>query len=378
MSDEVSYVDRARAAAELIAPLSARIERERGLPPEAVRALVEAGVYKMLVPREFGGGEAPAATLLEVIEELARADGSAGWCAMIGATSGLMSVFLEPDFAREVYGPPGAITCGSFAPMGRAEPAEGGYRVRGRWPFASGCEHASWRMGGALVADEVGAVPAVRSVLFRADETRVIDTWQVSGLCGTGSHDVEVGEIVVPAARVFSLFGAPRHRGAVYRVPIFGLLAAGVAAVSLGIARRAVDAFVELAAGKRPLDAKRSIAHRELVQLTLAQAEAKVRSSRAFLFDALGRVVDEAGGGEASLRSRALLRIAAAQAAAESAAAVGLVYHAGGASSIYAASPLQRCFRDANVATQHVMVNATSTTLAGRVLLGLESNTSTL
>ncbi|HEU4533884.1 MAG TPA: acyl-CoA dehydrogenase family protein, partial [Polyangiaceae bacterium] len=143
MPAETSYVARARTAAEAIAPLSARIERERGLPPEAVGALVGAGVYKMLVPRELGGGEAPPATLLEVVEELARADGSAGWCAMIGATSALMSAYLEPDLAREVYGPADAITCGSFAPLGRAEPAEGGgYRVRGRWPFASGCEHA--------------------------------------------------------------------------------------------------------------------------------------------------------------------------------------------------------------------------------------------
>jgi alkylation response protein AidB-like acyl-CoA dehydrogenase len=384
MLTEVSYVRRARAAAEVIAPLSARIERERSLPPEAVGALVGAGVYKMLVPLAFGGGEAPAATLLEVIEELARADGSAGWCAMIGATSALMSAYLEPELAREVYGPADAITCGSFAPLGRAELVEGGYRVRGRWPFASGCEHASWRMGGVLVGaggpgGAAGRAPEPRSVLFRADETKIFDTWHVSGLCGTGSHDFEVAERVVPATRVFSLFGPPKQPGALYRLPLFGLLAAGVAMVSLGLARRAIDVFTELAGAKRPPGSKQPIAHRELVQLHLAQAEAKARSARAFLFDALGRVVDEVDAGDAaSLRSRALLRLAAAHAAAEAAAAVDLVYHAGGASSVYAESPLQRCFRDVHVATQHVMVSPTSTTLAGRVLLGLESDVTTL
>ena len=383
-------VGRARVAAAIIAPLSARIETERRLPEEAVRALVDAGVFKLLVPRAYGGAEAPAATLLSVLETIARADGSAGWCAMIGASSGLMSAFLDDETARAIYAPDDAITGGVFAPMGRATPVDGGFRVSGRWPFASGCEHAAWRMGGVVVSGAPAApgaasgAPDVRSVIFEASETRIVDTWNVSGLRGTGSHDLEVTDVWVPAARVFSLVGdggarRPRLAGGTYALPFFGVLAAGIAAVALGIARASIDALVALARAKQPLGSKRSIAHRELVQQSVAQAEARVRGGRAFLFEALAAASAEADArGAATLEARALLRLAATHATRESAAAVDLMYEAGGASSIYSSSPLQRCFRDVHVATQHVMVNPTSATLAGRVLLGVESDVSTL
>src|SRR6185436_6052709 len=151
--------------------------------------------------------EAAPDTVLRVIEELARVDGSVGWCAMIGATSGLMSRYLDDVTAREVYGPADAVSCGVFAPMGRAVPEGGGFRVSGRWSFASGCRHSRWRMGGTLVEGELlpSGAPDVRSVLFRADETTVHDTWEASGLRGTGSHDFEVKDVVVPRERTFSL-----------------------------------------------------------------------------------------------------------------------------------------------------------------------------
>jgi alkylation response protein AidB-like acyl-CoA dehydrogenase len=365
---------RARAAAEEIAPLAPRIEAERRLPAAAVDALVRAGVFKLLVPRVFGGAQTDPATVLAVIEQIARADGSAGWCTMIGATSGLMSVYLDEEIAREVYGPDDAITCGVFAPMGKAVPTGDGYRVAGRWPFASGCEHSQWRMGGTIVAGEVLAsgAPDIRSVLFRADETRVIDTWDTAGLRGTGSHDIEAVDVVVPRARTFSLLtGQPKHAG--YTLPFFGILASGVAAVGLGIARAALDTFVVMAKSKTPPGSKRTLAHRELVQVDVARAEAKLRAARAFLFDAMAEAM-----AEPTLASRARLRLAAAHAAEESAAVTAIAYQAGGGSAIYAKSPLQRQFRDAHVVTHHVMVNATATTLAGRVLLDLESDTTTL
>lgn len=353
-------------AGETIAPLAESIEEARRLPSSAVDALVRCGAFKLLVPREYGGSETNGATLVAVLEEIARADGSAGWCAMVGATSGLMSAWLEPDVAKRIYGPDDAITCGVVAPTGRAVASDEGVRVSGRWAFASGCEHSRWRMGGVMLDGQP------HSVLFAAEETRIIDTWTTSGLRGTGSHDLEVTDVVVPRDRVYSLFSKPKHEGALYRVPFFGLLAAGVAAVTLGIARAAIDSFVDLAKKKTPLGSKRGIAHRELVQLQVAQAEAKVQSARAFLYQAINDVA------EGSLRARALLRLAASHAATESAAAVDLAYEAGGASSIYSEHPLQRHFRDVHVATQHVMVSSTSTILAGRVLLDVESDTGSL
>lgn len=374
-----ALVARARSAAEKIAPFVEQIEGERRLPAPAVTALVEAGVFKLLVPRALGGAQAHPATFLAVIEEIAKVDGSAGWCTMIGATSALMSVYLDEDVAREIYGPEDAITCGVFAPMGRATPDGDGYRVSGRWPFASGCEHSKWRMGGAIVSaggspTELlpNGAPDIRSVLFRADETRVIDTWDTSGLRGTGSHDIEVTDVVVPKERTFSLLtGSPKHAG--YTLPFFGVLAAGVAAVGLGIARAALDSFVTMAKTKTPPGSKRTLAHRELVQLDVATAEAKLGGARALLFEAMTEAVRAT-----TLKTRARLRVAASHAATESAEVTALMYRAGGGSAIYTKSPLQRHFRDAHVVTHHVMVSPTASLGAARVLLDLESDTTTL
>lgn len=378
MQVDESQVARARGAADVIAPQLDQIESERRLPPSAVDALVGAGVFKLCVPRVYGGAQAQPATVVAVIEELAKLDGSVGWCAMIGATSGLMSVYLDEAIAREVYGPADAITCGVFAPMGRAVPAAGGYKVSGRWTFASGCQHSRWRMGGTIVASDPpellpSGAPDVRSVLFRADETTIHDTWDTAGLRGTGSHDLEVRDVTVPRERTFSLItGAPRHEG--YTLSLFGLLASGVAAVGLGIARSALDAIIGLAGQKKLPGGKKTLAHRELVQLEVARAEARVRAARGLLFDAL----DEAAAAPDSLAARARLRLAACHAATESAAVTASAYELGGGSAVYRTSALQRQFRDAHVVTHHLMVSSTALTMAGRILLGVETDTSTL
>ncbi len=377
---EVSIVERAEQAARLLRPLTEQIEQGRRLPEAAVRALVEAGVFKLLVPREHGGAQTTVPTLLAVIEAIARADGSAGWCVMIGATSGLMSAFLPDAVAREVYAPADAITGGVFAPMGRATVVDGGLRVRGRWPFCSGGQHSQWILGGVVIeAQDPAARPELRSVLFHRDEVEFHDTWHTSGLRGTGSHDYSVADVFVPAARSFSLLGAPVHDAPLYRQPFFGTLAAGVAAVSLGIARAAIDALIELAAGKQAPGARKTLAHREIVQLQVARAEGLLHAARSGLFAAVTAAADEVTRtGAASLPTRALVRVAACHAATACASAVDLAYEAGGGSSIYSKSPLQRCFRDAHVVTAHIMVNSTSLTSAGRVLLGLDGETSML
>jgi len=224
---DASIVERAEQAARVIAPLAPQIEQGRRLPEEAVAALVEAGIFKLLVPREYGGAQTTVPTVLTVIEAIARADGSAGWCTMISATSGLMSAFLPPDVAREIYAPADAITGGVFAPMGRGAPVDGGLRVRGRWPFCSGCQHSQWILGGVVLESQDPTRPELRSVLFRRDELEIHDTWDTSGLRGTGSHDYSVADVFVPAARVFSLPAAPVHDAPLYRQPFFGTLAAG-------------------------------------------------------------------------------------------------------------------------------------------------------
>ncbi len=384
---ENDLLAQARALGPRIAAASDAIEAGRTLPQEIAQALAQAGCFRMCVPRVLRGEEAPPSTFLRVIEEVARADGSAGWCVMVGATAGLMAAFLDEETARELYAPdPNVVTSGVFAPMGRAVVDGDDYVVSGRWPFNSGSAHAELRMGGALVLEggmpkmDARGVPVMTHVVFRKEETKILDTWHTSGLRGTGSNDMVVEEVRVPRRRAASMItDRPKHDGLLYRFPVFGLLALGVSAVAMGIARQAIDVFTSLATEKRTLGAKRTLAQRETTQADVARAEARLRSGRAFVFEITEEATEAAKKGDAlDLRTRALLRLAATEATQASAAAVDIVYNAGGATSIYASSPLQRCFRDVHVATQHAMVSLPTFSLSGRVLLGLETDASTL
>jgi alkylation response protein AidB-like acyl-CoA dehydrogenase len=369
---------RIRAAADVL-------EAGRRLPGDLVAAMAGAGIFRMCVPRSLGGGELEVVDMLETIEELARADGSAGWCAMIGATSGLVSAYLPGPFAREIYADPALVTGGVFAPSGKAIAVAGGYEVSGRWAFASGGEHCAWLMGGCVVSDDgaprllASGAPDTRMMLFPAAEVEVIDTWTVSGLRGTGSHDIRVAHVFVPAGRSVSLItDPPREPGPLYRFPVFGLLALGIAAVALGVARRAIDELAALAGGKTPSGSRRRLAERAVVQVQVSEAEAAVGAARAFLHAEVARAWAAACAGTIALDQRARLRLAATYATASAARAVDAMYNAGGGTAIYATSPLQRCFRDVHVVTQHMMVAPATYELVGRILLGLETDTALL
>ncbi len=346
-------------ALEVVASMVPRIEAERQLPREIVDAFVAAGIFKLMVLRACGGTYAPVRDAIEVIEAIARVDGSAAWCAMIGMLSGMMARFLDEATAHEIYGPSDAITCGVFAPMGTAIPEGDGYRVSGRWSFASGCEHSGWRMAGAIVPGS----PQPMSFLLHADQTRIVDTWDACGLRGTGSHDFIAQDALVPRARAFSLVAA--HDRA-----FFGPLAAGIAAVGLGIARAAIDSFAATAKSKRLPGGKKPIASRELVQVEVANAEAKLGAARAYLFE-------QVGNGPA-IAERARLRLAATYAVEAAIDVCSAMFRAGGGGAVYTRSPLQRYLRDAQVVGQHIMVSSLVTTTIGRVLLDIESDTSTL
>ena len=393
VSDPASAIAAApplEAARRLVSVLRAaaeRTEQERRLPDDLVAALTEAGIFRMCVPRALGGGESDPATLVETIATLAQGDGSAAWSAMIGATSGVVSAYLPEDAAREIYGTePATITGGVFAPLGRATVVPGGYRVSGRWAFASGCEHCGWLMGGCVVLADgkprllPSGAPDTHLMLFPAREVEVIDTWTVAGLRGTGSHDLTVQELFVPLGRGVSVFtDKPRHTGPLYVFPLFGLLALGIAAVALGLARGAIDELRRLAAGKTPAGSRRRLGERAVVQMQFAEAEATLRAARAFLLDAVGEAWATATGtGTMSIEQRALVRLAATHAALRAAAVVDLMYNAGGGTSIYATSPLQRQFRDVHVLTQHIMVSPSTLELTGRILLGLDTDTAML
>jgi alkylation response protein AidB-like acyl-CoA dehydrogenase len=287
--------------------------------------------------------------------------------------------------AREIY-EPDTVTGGVFAPRGQALVVDGGYRATGRWAFGSGSEHCAWLLGGCVVIDGgkpvlLGrGVPDSRMMLFPAHDVRIHDTWNVAGLCGTGSHDLEVVDVFVPAARAVSLvLDRPRVEGPLFRFPVFGLLALGIAAVATGIARTAIDELVALAGGKTPMGSKRVLAERGVVQMQVAQAEAALESSRAWLRTTVAEAWDAAcATGAIPVPQRTALRLAATEATIRATRAVDLMYEAGGGTAIYASSPLQRCFRDVHVATQHAMVAPSTYELTGRLLLGLDTDTATL
>jgi alkylation response protein AidB-like acyl-CoA dehydrogenase len=375
-----------RALVPALRERASETERNRRVAPDLVRGLANAGAFRMCVPRLLGGGEVDVATLLDVIETVARADGSAGWIVMIGATSGLVSGYMPIEAARAIYGPADTITGGVFAPRGKAVKVDGGYRASGRWAFGSGSEHCRWLLGGCIVIEDgkpvlLGrGVPDSRMMLFPAEDVRILDTWDVSGLRGTGSHDFEVADVFVPAERAVSLvLDRPRADGPLFRFPVFGLLALGIAAVATGIARTAIDELVQLAGGKMPIGSKRTLAERGVIQTQVAQAVAALESSRAWLRATVAEASEAASTtGVISVAQRAGLRLAATEATMRSVRAVDLMYEAAGGSAIYAASPLQRCFRDVHVVTQHAMVAPATYELTGRLFLGLETDAAML
>jgi alkylation response protein AidB-like acyl-CoA dehydrogenase len=365
-------LDAARKLASLAREHADAAERERSLPEELASALRESGLPRMLVPARHGGGEVEPREMVEALEELALADGSAAWCAMVTATAGVVAAYVNPEVAAELFGD-GAVAGGVYAPIGTAVHEDGDFVVDGRWPFASFGEHCDLLLGG--VRTDGGP----RLALFAASDAEVIDTWFVSGLRGTGSNDIAVHQLRVPAAHTASLSDRPAEGGPLYAFPVFGLLALGIAAVSLGIARGAIDELRELATEKTPTGSSRRLAERPAVQAQVARAAALVAAARALVFETVDRAWAIAGDtGAVAVEDRTRLRLAATHATRASAQAVDLMYEAGGGSSIYATSPLQRRFRDIHAATQHAMVAPATWELTGRLLLGVETDVTQL
>jgi alkylation response protein AidB-like acyl-CoA dehydrogenase len=301
---------------------------------------------------------------------------------MIGATSGVLSAYLAPDAAAEIFADPQTISGGVFAPLGRATRTADGFRVQGRWPFASGCQHCTWLLGGCVIAPTTAgeAPPAPRLMFVPARSARIIDNWDVAVLRGTGSHDIAIDDVAVAERYSASLVtDRPHHPGPLYSFPVFGLLALGISAVALGIARRALDELTALATAKRPQGSRRALAERSVIQVEVAEAEARLRAARALVRERVSIAYDAAErDGTIATEDRALLRLAATHAARESAAVGDLMFRAAGGSAIYATSPLQRCLRDLHTLTQHVMVGGTTLELTGRCLLGVPTDLSQL
>ena len=349
-------------------------EVARRFPSSVIDAMADARIFRSLVPRVAGGDELDPITMLNMVEALSRVDGSAGWVAMIGSGAGSITGYLETDVIRELLADPNTSLCGNLSTLGgRAVAAPGGYRVSGRWPFVSGCEHSAWMACNARTYDgdeqrvDGDGAPATRIMVFPHHEARIIDTWSATGLRATGSHDVAVSDIFVPDEHTLSWLDGPKQPGPLYQLR-FLLIAH--AAHALGIARTAIDCLVDLAEHKIPARTTIALRDRPLVQAHIAQAEGLVHAARTFMWQTTAEVWELLCAGQpVTMRHRALLRLANTTAVQNAAQAVDLMWAAAGSSPVYTSSPLERCFRDIHVATQHTAVGVFSLETIGAALI---------
>lgn len=357
---------------------SSAIEAAGSLPEPVVDAMKAEGLFRMWVPACHGGHQVPVIEAIDTMVELGRHDGAAAWCTMIANTTALLAARLPADHAQALFGHDDAIAGGFAQPRGRATVVDGGLRVTGRWQWGSFTRHATTVGGGALVEDGGPEAPRAPFVFLDPADITWIDNWDVLGLDGTGSSDYEATDAFVPDGRWVD-FGAatpPRVDEPLYRFSFYGLLAIGVAATAVGIADRAVAEFVTGATAHQPMGSTRSLAERPAAQTELAKAEATVRSSLAFIHDVAGATWDRAVAGTAMTDDdRRLLRLAAADATQRCGDAVSRIHRTAGGEAVYRRSPLEKLFRDANVATQHAMVSERLYETVGRIRFGLDTDT---
>jgi indole-3-acetate monooxygenase len=369
-----SLIDIAHSLEPLIREHAEALE-ERRIPPPLVEALYDAGVFRAMLPREVGGLEAEPVEWLRMIEELARINASVGWLAFIQSGVGL--TFLDPErFERFRQRAGGrlmiAMSLGRLG--GKAVKVEGGYRITGRWPFASGSPFATWLGGMSIVSDSGGSPvldasgqPQRLLAIWPADQARLIDTWDGLGLRGTGSGDFEVADLFVPDDQVNpGFYGAPAYDRALFRMK--EMPEVGHGAHALGIASAALESFVD-AVNARPLPGstrQMTMGHMQAHQIAFARADALVRAARALLHETVRAAYEDAGANpELSLELRVRLREANIFAVRSAKEAVGLIFDMAGSSAVYRGRSIEQAFRDVNTAANHTNYMETAYTAIG-------------
>ena len=353
------------------------IEQARRMPRHLIDDIRATGMFSLSIPRDIGGQQAGPHDILHAIETVARADGSTGWCAMIGVANNLSAGYMIEAGAKEVYANPDMPSAGIAAPGGAATRTDGGVRVTGRWPFCSGITHCDWLWAGAMVMDNgkprmTPHGPEIIHVCLPVSDLEIHDTWFVSGLSGTGSNDVSVSDVFVPDHRVFALLDPAGHRPEpLYQLPPLGWFVSQVSAVGLGIARGALDELATLAQTKVPTLSRDVLADRPVAQIDLARAEARLAAARAFLYESVDDLWNTvSAGNQPTMRQLAMNRIAACNAADAGADVTRTAHVLAGGGSIYRSSSLQRHMRDAEAVTHHFTVAPHVWEDAGRIFLG--------
>ena len=378
-TDAASYLETARKLQPMIRAAAGEIEAARELPRPLFEALADAGLFHLAVPRAIGGAEIDLPTYVQVIEELGKADASTAWIVNQGAIFATYAARMPRDVARTIWiDTPRSVVANTPAPSAQAVVAPGGYRVTGRQGFSTGCRHAAWIAPHAQIIDN-GQVrlergqPETRYMFVPVGEAELLDTWKVRGMRGTGTHHFAVQDVFVPAERTVLSATAPLlEPGPLYKIPRTLCFASGDAAVALGMARTCLEAFFELAGSKTPRAMPALLRDQSLVQVHVGQAEAALRSGRAFLMETVRDVwTTVASSGALTLDQRATLRLATTHGIRLAAQVIDTVYNAAGATAAYDDHPIQRHFQDIHVITQHLQGRLAHYELVGRHILGL-------
>lgn len=342
-------------------------DEKRHVPRDMIEQLKELGVYRAHAPRCFGGDASSPMEFLKLIETISEADGSAGWVASFGSAAVYLAALPRETLANLYANGPDVAFAGGLFPVQPAERVNGGYRVNGVWKFASGCKGAD--LLGVGIGTGEGGKPL--TAVLKPEDVEIVENWEVLGMRGTGSHDLRVKDKFVSDEWTFVRGGTPSIDEPIYQYPSIAYAAQVLAVVNLGVARAALDEVTQ-AAGRSSITGAPKIADRAYVRISVAKAEASLRSARAFFYEATEDAWESILKGDGvSPDQTSTLRLAATQAAREGASAVQAAYMLAGTSAIYDGHPLQRYLRDAMVVTQHAFLNESMYDGAGSVIMGV-------
>lgn len=341
---------------------------KRHVPKDMINKLKQLGIYRAHTPRCFGGAACAPSEFLHLIENISEADGSTGWVASFGFAAIYLAA-LPRNTLEQIYenGPDIAFAGGLF-PVQPAQKVEGGWRVNGLWKFASGC------MGADLLGVGIGVGEGNKplTAVLKPKDVEIIENWEVLGMRGTGSHDLQVNDVFVPDEWTFVRGGLPTIDEPIYQYPTIAYAAQVLAVVNLGIARAALDEVAQMTSTHNGYTGAPKMAERAYLRISLAKAEASLRSARAFFYEATESAWESILKGDGvSAEQTSMLRLAATQAAREGAKVVQSAYMLAGIAAIYDDHPLQLYLRDALVVTQHAFLNESMYDGAGSVLLGM-------
>jgi indole-3-acetate monooxygenase len=385
LAGDRTVIGLAEAVRPAVAAASNEIESKRRLPPALLDKLHEAGLFRLLLPRSSNGIETDPVTFFHVIETIAQADGSTAWCLSQAGGCSMAAAYLDLPVAHAIFGnDPRAVLAWGPGPKVRAIECDGGYKVTGVWSFASGGRHATWLGAHSPIfaADgsprlDVDGLQQERTMLVRAEEVQWTDIWNTVGLRGTASDQFALNDFFVRAdhsiTREFDR--ERRESGPLYRMGAGTCYQVGFAGVACGIARGALDSFIDLACNKVARGSRSPLRDNAVVQSGLAQAEVNLRAARSFVLQSMADIWKNlCAGATITVAQRITVRMAATHAIHKAREAVDFAYNAAGATAIFENHPLERRFRDIHTVTQQLQGQLKHFETVGAWMMGAEAD----